>query len=96
MAFNAQRFVQKKIKEIHTQIGTGTALCATSGGVDSMVCAFLAHRALGRNLIAVFIDDGLMRENEPKKVTSILRSRGIRTVLIRAADDFFRALKGKG
>lgn len=95
MAFNARRFVQEKTKEIHTQVGTDTALCATSGGVDSMVCAFLAHRALGRNLIAVFIDDGLMRENEPKKVTSLLRSQGIRTVLVRAADDFFRALKGK-
>ena len=95
MALNARRFVQRKINEIHAQVGTGTALCATSGGVDSMVCAFLAQHALGRNLIAVFIDDGLMRENEPKKVTSILRNRGIRTVLVRAADDFFKALKGK-
>jgi GMP synthase (glutamine-hydrolysing) len=95
MALNAKKFLDEKTKEIRTQVGRDTALCATSGGVDSMVCAFMAHRALGKNLIAVFIDDGLMREGEPKKVTSLLRSRGIRTVLVRAADDFFRALKGK-
>lgn len=95
MAFNAQDFVRTKTKEIRCQVGTHTAICATSGGVDSMVCAFLAHRALGRNLIAVFIDDGLMREDEPRSVTSILRKRGIRTVTVRAAKDFFRALEGK-
>ncbi|UCF70032.1 MAG: glutamine-hydrolyzing GMP synthase subunit GuaA [candidate division WOR-3 bacterium] len=95
MAFNAQNFVVEKTRDIRSQVGNDTTLCATSGGVDSMVCAFLAHRALGRNLIAIFIDDGLMREGEPEKVTSLLRSRGIRTVLVLAADDFFKALKGK-
>jgi GMP synthase (glutamine-hydrolysing) len=95
MAFNARKFIQEKSIAIHSQVGNAKAMCATSGGVDSMVCAFLAHQALGKNLIAVFIDDGLMRENEPKKVTSLLRSRGVRTVLVRAADDFFRALRGK-
>jgi GMP synthase (glutamine-hydrolysing) len=95
MAFNARKFVDRHVAEIKKIVGDNTALCATSGGVDSMVCAFLSHRALGKNLIAVFIDDGLMRENEPKNVTALLRKHGIRTVLIRAADDFFKALKGK-
>jgi GMP synthase (glutamine-hydrolysing) len=95
MAFNARRFVDRQVADIRKTAGKNAALCATSGGVDSMVCAFLAHRALGKNLIAVFIDDGLMRENEPKNVTALLRKYGIRTVLIRAANDFFKALKGK-
>ena len=95
MAFNARKFVEEKIEEIRESVGENTALCATSGGVDSMVCAFLAHRAIGKNLTAVFIDDGLMRENEPKRVTTLLRSRGVKTVLVSAANDFFRALKGK-
>jgi len=95
MALNASGFITKKVKEIRRKVGNNTAICATSGGVDSMVCAFLAHRALGRKLIAVFIDDGLMRENEPRTVTAILRKHGIRTVIIRAANDFFKALKGK-
>lgn len=95
MAFNASGFITTKVKEIRSRVGNSTAICATSGGVDSMVCAFLAHRALGRKLIAVFIDDGLMREGEPQTVTAILRKHGIRTVVIRAASDFFKALKGK-
>lgn len=95
MAFNAKKFVDRQVAAIRRTVGENTALCATSGGVDSMVCAFLSHRALGKNLIAVFIDDGLMRENEPKNVTTLLRKHGIRTVMIRAANDFFKALKGK-
>jgi GMP synthase (glutamine-hydrolysing) len=95
MAFSATSFIEKKIEEIRAQVGQKCAICATSGGADSMVCAFLAHRALGKKLIAVFIDDGLMRQGEPQKVTTVLRSCGIRTVFVRAADDFFRALRGK-
>ena len=95
MAFNTKRFINDKVKEIKNKVGNARALCATSGGVDSMVCAFLAHRALSKNLIALFIDDGLMRKNEPLTVATMLRKRGIRTVVIRAAKDFFRALKGK-
>lgn len=95
MVFNASDFITKKVKEIRSKVGNSTAICATSGGVDSMVCAFLAHRALGRKLIAVFIDDGLMREGEPQTVTAILRKHGIRAVIIHAASDFFKALKGK-
>ncbi len=95
MIFNTKRFVNTKIKEIRKRVGRGTALCATSGGVDSMVCAFLAHQALGQNLIALFIDDGLMRENEAQTVAQTLRRRGIRTIVVKAAQAFFKALKGK-
>jgi len=95
MTFNAKRFLKKKIKEIRKIAGRNVALCATSGGVDSMVCAFLAHRALRKNLIALFIDDGLMREKEPQAVAKILRAKGIRTVVLNTAPDFFKALKGK-
>ncbi len=95
MKLNAKKFIKEKTNEIKRKVGTGTALCATSGGVDSMVCTFLAHRALGKNLIALFIDDGLMREKEPQIVARILRKREIKTVVVRAAKDFFKALKGK-
>ena len=88
-------FINKQIAIIKKKVGTRTALCATSGGVDSMVCAFLGYRALGKNLIALFIDDGLMRENEARDVSKILRKHGIRTVVQYAAKDFFKALKGK-
>lgn len=95
MRLNTKKFIRNKIAKIKNTVGDTRAICATSGGVDSMVCAFLAHRALGKNLIALFIDDGLMRENEPQMVTKTLRKKGIRTVLMPAAKDFFKVLKGK-
>ncbi len=95
MSLDTRKFINQQIDEIRKKVGSGTALCATSGGVDSMVCTFLAHQALGKNLIALFIDDGLMRENEAQTVARTLRKRGIRTIVVKAANDFFRALKGK-
>lgn len=95
MSFNTKKFVNTKIKEIRKRVGKGTALCATSGGVDSMVCAFLAHQALGKNLIALFIDDGLMRENEAQTVAQALRKEGIKTIVVKAGKTFLKALKGK-
>ncbi|MCX7994431.1 MAG: glutamine-hydrolyzing GMP synthase [candidate division WOR-3 bacterium] len=95
MALNTRKFINEQINKIKKEVGNGKAICATSGGVDSMVCAALAHRALGDRLTALFIDDGLMRANEPQEVIRILRRLGIRTVLINAAKDFFKALKGK-
>jgi len=95
MAFSTTKFISQATRAIKRQVGDGIALCATSGGVDSMVCAFLAHRALEGNLIALFIDDGLMREGETKTVSRILRRHGIRTAVAPAAKDFFKALKGK-
>ncbi len=95
MQFSDKKFIEEKTRNIRKLVGDGTALCATSGGVDSMVCAFLAHKALGKNLIALFIDDGLMREKEPQAVARVLRKKGIRTIVVHAAHDFFKALKGK-
>lgn len=95
MTFNTKKFIKEKIKEIKKNVGNGLALCATSGGVDSMVCAALAHKALGKHLTAIFIDDGLMREKEAEQVTKILKNKGIRTMVVRATNDFFKALKGK-
>ncbi len=95
MALDTKKFIKNEILKIKHKVGKARAICATSGGVDSMVCTFMAHRALSKNLIALFIDDGLMREKEPQTVARILRKRGVRTVIINAAKDFFKALKGK-
>lgn len=95
MSLHTNKFINIKMSEMRMKVGKGAALCATSGGVDSMVCAVLAHKALGKNLTALFIDDGLMRENEPQTVTKILRKKGIKTVLLRESHSFFMALKGK-
>lgn len=92
---DTKRFIKDQVNHIKNKVGKGIALCATSGGVDSMVCAALAHKALGNRLIALFIDDGLMREGEAKQITTILRKLGIKTAVVNASSDFFKALKGK-
>ncbi len=94
MKFDARKFIDEKATELKNRVGDDIAVCATSGGVDSMACAFLGNQALGDRLIAVFIDDGLMRVKEPSDVTSLLRKKHIRTKLVNARDEFFSALKG--
>lgn len=95
MDFDAKKFVEEKLQEMKDTIGGEKAICATSGGVDSMVCAKLAHKALGsEKLVVVFIDDGLMRQDEPKNVTDLLKSWGMNTMLLEVQQEFFNALKG--
>ena len=94
MTFNAEQFMEAKTRELKNQAGDGSAICATSGGVDSMVCAALGNRALGKRVVAVFIDDGLMRGGEPEQVTNDLKKLGIENRRVDVKDEFFSALKG--
>ncbi len=89
------KFIEEKIKEIKSTIGTEKAISALSGGVDSSACTVLAHRAIGSNLKVIFIDDGLMRANEPQDVSQIFADLGIQVDIIDAQEEFFHALKGK-
>ncbi len=94
MLENVHDFVQKQVQEIKARVGEGKAVCACSGGVDSTTCAALANKAIGSRLTTVFIDTGLMRENEPEQVTSLLRKLELNVNLVRASDRFFSALEG--
>ena len=92
---DTKEFIKTKIKEIKTTIGGAKAISALSGGVDSATCTVLAHRAIGNNLKVIFIDDGLMRENEPEEVKTAFEDLGIKVEIIEAQAEFFEALKGK-
>jgi len=91
---DVQEFITKKTKEIKSAVGDDKAISALSGGVDSSACTVLAHRAIGNNLKVIFIDDGLMRHNEPQDVAQIFADLGIHVDIIDAKDEFFAALKG--
>ncbi|MBM4313758.1 MAG: ExsB family transcriptional regulator [Deltaproteobacteria bacterium] len=91
---NAEQFISEKVGEIRKIVGKGIAINALSGGVDSSVVTALGHRALGDRLKTCFIDNGLMRQNEPKRVQSLFRSLGIPVEVIDARKTFFNALKG--
>ena len=91
---NPQRFVEEKIAEIATLAGSGLAVNALSGGVDSSTVTMLGHRALGERLKTYFIDHGLMREGEPQRIVSLFQDLGVPVELIDSRTEFFGALKG--
>src|SRR3990170_6756490 len=93
--FDANKFIENSLEEIRKAVGGNRVISACSGGVDSTVATFLVHKAVGKNLIAVFIDDGLRREGEPEFVVRTLKSLGIRTRFVDAKKEFFAVFKGK-
>lgn len=91
---NSKEFIKLKIKEISSLVGDGLAINALSGGVDSSTVTLLSHRALGDRLKTYFIDNGIMRENEPQQIVSLFESLGVKVEIVEAQEQFFRALKG--
>ena len=85
------KFIPKAIERIRSSI-EGPAIIALSGGVDSAVCAVLAHRAIGDMLTPIYIDTGLMRKGETKRIQEIFGDMGL--VTIDASKRFFDALVG--
>src|SRR5216117_2839646 len=67
-------FIENAIDRIQRLVGTGRALCAISGGVDSTVAATLVSRAIGDRLVGVFVNTGLLRKNEYEKVLAMLQN----------------------
>ncbi len=91
---NLERFIEKKIAEIASLVGSGLAVNALSGGVDSSTVTMLGHKALGDRLKTFFIDHGLMREDEPERIVSLFKELGVPAELVDARTEFFNALKG--
>ncbi len=91
---NARRFIDEKVAEIKDAVGTGTAINALSGGVDSSTVTMLGHRALGKQLRTVFIENGLMREGEANRVVGLFERMGVTVEVVDAREEFFHALRG--
>jgi len=89
------QFISRQIEEIKRIVGPEKAISALSGGVDSSVCTMLAARALGSKLKSIFIDDGLMRQDEPREVKQIFAKLGVKVEVVDAQREFFAALKGR-
>jgi len=92
---NEDQFINEQIKIIQETVGSEKVLCALSGGIDSAVTALLVHRAIGDNLLCMFIDNGLMRKGEPEEVIETFGRRcNIRLQAVNAQERFLHALKG--
>ncbi|MFP4041090.1 MAG: asparagine synthase-related protein [Desulfosudaceae bacterium] len=91
---DVEQFIEDKVREIRETVGDGLAINALSGGVDSSVVTALGHRALGDRLKTYFIDNGIMRQDEPAMVAAAFKELGIHIEVIDASDAFFAALKG--
>ncbi|MDI6810299.1 MAG: ATP-binding protein [archaeon] len=89
-----EEFIERKVEEITSIVGSGSAINALSGGVDSSTVTVLAHRALGDRLKTYFIDNGLMRQDEPQRIVSLFEELGIPVEIVDAKKQFFDALKG--
>jgi GMP synthase (glutamine-hydrolysing) len=91
--FHAEKFIEKTISNLQREIKE-KALIAFSGGVDSTVCAALVNKAIGKQLIAVHVNTGYMRKNEPEQVQRMMKDLGLNYRYISASEDYYHALKG--
>jgi len=88
-------FIEEATAEIHGQAGEAKVVLGLSGGVDSSVAALLLQRALGRRLTCIFVDNGLLRENEASKVRELFKRHfHVQVRFVSAAKRFLTALKG--
>ncbi|MDO5055159.1 MAG: glutamine-hydrolyzing GMP synthase [Pasteurella oralis] len=90
-----ENIIEDAVARIKEQVGDDEVILGLSGGVDSSVTALLLHRAIGKNLHCVFVDNGLLRLNEAEQVMEMFGDKfGLNIIHVKAEDRFLEALKG--
>ena len=93
--WNSGNVIAEQVAKIRAQVGTGKVICGLSGGVDSAVAAALVHKAIGDQLVCVFVDHGLLRQDERRQVEEdYVKATGIRLVTVDVREQFLTALEG--
>ena len=91
----AAKFIEEQVAELRAQIGDKKVLLALSGGVDSSVLAALLIKAVGKQLVSVHVNHGLLRKGEPEQVVDVFRNQlDANLVYVEAIDRFLDKLKG--
>jgi len=93
--WTSEAFVEEAVREVRAKVGEKRVLLALSGGVDSSTLAFLLHKAIGDQLVCMFIDQGFMRKGEPERLLEIFKDRfHIPVEYVNARDQFLAQLEG--
>ena len=94
-SWTAQSIIEREVRNVRRQIGESRAVCGLSGGVDSAVAAALVHRAIGDRLTCVFVDHGLLRQDEPEQVEEVFGDNfSTNLIHVKAQERFLTALSG--
>lgn len=87
--------IDEQVALVRAQVGAGKVICALSGGVDSAVAAALVHKAIGHQLVCIYVDTGLMRLNESDQIVETFkRNMGIELIHVGAGPRYFEKLAG--
>ena len=93
--WNSTNVIEEQVERIRAQVGTGRVIVGLSGGVDSAVAGAIVHKAVGDQLTAIFVDHGLLRQDERRQVEEdYVASTGVRLITVDAVDQFLDALAG--
>jgi GMP synthase (glutamine-hydrolysing) len=93
--WNSTSVIDEQVARVTAQVGTGRVIVGLSGGVDSAVAAAIVHKAVGDQLTAIFVDHGLLRQDERRQVEEdYVASTGVRLMTVDAVEQFLDALAG--
>jgi len=87
-------FVEETIQQLKQKLGNDRVVLGLSGGVDSSVASLLLHKAIGKNLTCIFVDNGLLRKDEFSQVLDSYKHLGLNVIGVDAAERFYNDLKG--
>lgn len=93
-SWTPKNFVESTIENLKKQLGEDKVVLGLSGGVDSSVAAVLLHRAIGKNLHCIFVNNGLLRKNEFTSVLESYKDMGLNVKGVDASEEFYSVLKG--
>jgi GMP synthase (glutamine-hydrolysing) len=93
-SWTTESFIDSEIIKIKQLVGSANVVCALSGGVDSSIAATLVDRAVGAQQTCIFVDNGLLRQNEYEEILLSYKKTGLNVKSIRAADIFLKKLEG--
>lgn len=93
-SWTSESFIDTTVAELKEKLGNDRVVLGLSGGVDSSVAAVLLHKAIGKKLFCVFVDNGLLRKNEFENVLDSYKHMGLNVIGVNAKQQFYDALAG--